>query len=71
MEPASRVREILQSEIHVNEDDDQEMDLDSDMVMRLFSRLKCYGYFSRTFPWINIENIKFGVVKHCIKLCKF
>lgn len=34
VEPASRVREILQSEVHVNEDedDDQEMDLDSDMV---------------------------------------
>ena len=37
VEPASRVREILQSEIHVNEDedDDQEMDLDSDMVRSL------------------------------------
>ena len=36
VEPASRVREILQSQLHAeDEDDDQEMDLDSDMVSGL------------------------------------
>jgi len=36
VEPASRVREILQSQLHAEEeDDDQEMDLDSDMVIFL------------------------------------
>jgi hypothetical protein len=46
VEPASRVREILQSEIHAaeEEDDDQEMDLDSDMVSRVA------GFFS----WHNV-----------------
>ena len=41
LEPASRVREILQSEIHAEDDnDDQEMDLDSDLVSLIKGSLK-------------------------------